>query len=95
MRSIKAPDMIEAVVAANSANAPQKTPSIWSSVFGPIKSALGPHAHAIELAYSAPEIPLGPAAQAEACGEAPIDPPAKEVEGGDHECECEDVFDAR
>ncbi|UUY01866.1 hypothetical protein LRS13_14155 [Svornostia abyssi] len=36
MRSMTAPDMIDAVVAANIAKAPQKTPLRLSSRFGPM-----------------------------------------------------------
>ena len=41
MRSMTAPDMIDAVVQANSVNAPQKTPVALSSRFGPMFSPQG------------------------------------------------------
>ena len=36
MRSITAPDIIDAVVAANKANAPKNTPEALSAMFGPM-----------------------------------------------------------
>ena len=41
MRSITAPDMIDAVVAENIANAAQKTPDALSARFGPIEAPHG------------------------------------------------------
>ena len=61
MRSMTAPDMIEAVVQANRVNAPQKTPDALSEMFGPIYCAASPQPSAMELAYSPPEMPAAPA----------------------------------
>ena len=57
MRSITDPDIIDAVVAANNVNAPQKTPDALSAIFGPIYST---HGRAIALAYANPDIAFGP-----------------------------------
>ena len=60
MRSMTAPDIIEAVVAANKANAPKKTPEALSAIFGPMYWAESPQPQAIALAYSAPDMPIAP-----------------------------------
>ena len=56
--SIKAPEQIDAVVAANRAKAPQNTPDALSAIFGPMYWAESPHAHAIAFAYSRPDISI-------------------------------------
>ena len=56
IRSRTAPDMIEPVVAAKSANAPQKMPLTGSSMFGPM---LSPHGSAALARSSSLIQPLG------------------------------------
>lgn len=60
MRSITAPDMMDAGVQANKVNAPKKTPEAWSVMFGPIKVADSPQPNAIAFTYSPPEISIAP-----------------------------------
>ena len=51
---------MDAVVAANNANAPQNTPDALSAMLGPIYWADSPQPQAIASAYSLPEISIAP-----------------------------------
>ena len=65
--SMTAPENIAAAVAPNIAKAPQNTPDILSSRFGPMSST---HGSAISLAYASPDAPLAPALSVSPVGNA-------------------------